>query len=90
MADRPADAPAPRSRKPPPVFDSGGDDRALSQAIHKSRLETRRSDARCPPAPVFRPTEEEFADPLAYIATLRAAAEPSGMAKIVPPPSAWP
>lgn len=38
-----------------------------------------------PEAPVFRPTREEFADPLAYISSIRAAAEPWGICKIVPP-----
>lgn len=38
-----------------------------------------------PQAPVFRPTAEEFADPLKYIASIRAQAEPSGIAKIIPP-----
>ncbi|VAI94408.1 unnamed protein product [Triticum turgidum subsp. durum] len=40
-----------------------------------------------PEAPVFRPTEEEFADPLAYVARIRPAAEPYGVCRIVPPPS---
>ncbi|KAM3364262.1 hypothetical protein ACQJBY_014543 [Aegilops geniculata] len=43
--------------------------------------------ASVPEAPVFRPTEEEFADPLAYIARIRPAAEPYGVCRIVPPPS---
>ncbi|CAD7698303.1 unnamed protein product [Ostreobium quekettii] len=37
-------------------------------------------------APVFRPTEQEFADPLAFIAGVREAAEPCGICRIVPPP----
>nr|BAK04764.1 predicted protein [Hordeum vulgare subsp. vulgare] len=40
-----------------------------------------------PEAPVFRPTEEEFADPLAYVARIRPVAEPYGVCRIVPPPS---
>uniref|UniRef100_A0A0E0LG03 [Histone H3]-trimethyl-L-lysine(4) demethylase n=1 Tax=Oryza punctata TaxID=4537 RepID=A0A0E0LG03_ORYPU len=40
-----------------------------------------------PEAPVFRPTEEEFGDPLAYVARIRPLAEPYGICRIVPPPS---
>ncbi|XP_040380778.1 lysine-specific demethylase 5C isoform X2 [Oryza brachyantha] len=40
-----------------------------------------------PEAPVFRPTEEEFADPLAFVARIRPLAEPYGICRIVPPPS---
>ncbi|KAJ1450474.1 JmjC domain, hydroxylase-domain-containing protein [Pelagophyceae sp. CCMP2097] len=36
-------------------------------------------------APTFRPTALEFLDPLAYIESIRAAAEPFGICKIVPP-----
>ncbi|XP_033647980.1 lysine-specific demethylase 5A-like isoform X1 [Asterias rubens] len=41
-----------------------------------------------PEAPVFEPTEEEFADPLGYIAKIRPIAEKSGICKIRPP-SDW-
>lgn len=38
-------------------------------------------------APVFYPNEEEFKDTLKYITSIRAAAEPYGICRIVPPPS---
>lgn len=36
-----------------------------------------------PDAPTFRPTLQQFADPLAYIASIRPQAEPFGICKIV-------
>lgn len=36
-----------------------------------------------PEAPTFRPAPEQFADPLAYIASIRPQAEPFGICKIV-------
>ena len=37
--------------------------------------------------PTFRPTDEQFKDPLEYIQSISAKAEPYGICKIVPPPS---
>ena len=38
-------------------------------------------------APVFRPSEKEFKDPMKYIAKIRGVAEPFGVCKIIPPSS---
>ncbi|KAH8413956.1 hypothetical protein KR009_007869 [Drosophila setifemur] len=40
-----------------------------------------------PECPVFRPTPEEFKNPLAYISKIRSIAEKCGIAKILPPPT---
>mmetsp|Transcript_25505 Transcript_25505/g.32484 ORF Transcript_25505/g.32484 Transcript_25505/m.32484 type:complete len:701 (-) Transcript_25505:1209-3311(-) len=44
-----------------------------------------------PQAPVFRPTVEQFKDPLAYINSIRLQAEKHGICKIIPPtpPTEW-
>ena len=38
-------------------------------------------------APVFKPTQSEFKDPIKYIQAIRKIAEPFGMCKIIPPAS---
>lgn len=39
----------------------------------------------CRDAPVFRPSAEEFADPLKYLASIKEAGENAGICRIVPP-----
>ncbi|KAI7828357.1 JmjC domain, hydroxylase-domain-containing protein [Kickxella alabastrina] len=50
-----------------------------------SHLQPRSHIFGLPEAPTFYPTAEEFADPLAYIQSIRPLAEKSGLCKIVPP-----
>jgi jmjN domain len=57
-----------------------------SQALRKSLLETTRVTVAVPEAPVFRPTAQEFADPLSYISSIQTTAAAAGIAKIIPPP----
>jgi len=40
-------------------------------------------------APVFKPTEEEFQDPMKYISSIRDVVKKFGVCKIVPPSNAW-
>ncbi|KAL0125081.1 hypothetical protein PUN28_004314 [Cardiocondyla obscurior] len=59
----------------------------VGQDIACDRTETDFEFAVPPEAPVFEPSNEEFHDPLAYIAKIRPIAERSGICKIKPPPN---
>ena len=70
-------------------YSSSSSSSSSSSAPSMSQLRT------LPLAPTFRPTAEEFADPCAYIASIRFDAERFGICKIVPPagwspPDTWP
>ncbi|WOL18229.1 lysine-specific demethylase 5B [Canna indica] len=58
-----------------------------SSSSSSSSSSSAASAAVVPQAPVFYPTEEEFADPLAFIFKIRPQAEPFGICRIVPPKS---
>ncbi|KAF1329798.1 Histone demethylase, partial [Globisporangium splendens] len=58
----------------------------LKLALAKSLIETKFVKAQpLPPAKVFRPTLDEFADPIQYITRIQREAETTGICKIVPP-----
>ncbi len=62
--------------------------RCLHQAIQNSRQEYHRTEydkSSIPMAPTFRPSIEEFKDPIAYIASISHEAEKYGVVKIQPP-----
>ena len=60
----------------------------LQRALANSRRDTHRVQVDVPFAPTFRPTVEEFKDPMAYITSITSQAEQFGICKIVPP-SGW-
>ncbi|KAG5307579.1 KDM5A demethylase, partial [Pseudoatta argentina] len=64
-----------------------GNEPRCAQDMACDRTETDFEFTVPPEAPVFEPTNEEFHDPLAYIAKIRPIAERSGICKIKPPPN---
>eukprot|EP00041_Stephanoeca_diplocostata_P030793 m.940735 g.940735 ORF g.940735 m.940735 type:complete len:878 (-) comp23829_c0_seq6:544-3177(-) len=73
--------------KPRPVMDPS-EKRTAPQAAEDGgkRRRTSRTQSTIPKCPVYRPTVEEFSEPLEYIASVREEAEKFGICKIVPPP----
>lgn len=77
-----------RSRKVPTRFDeSYSNDPALRVALERSRRSTQASMKTLvmTDVPSFYPTDEEFADPCAYITKIRPLAEGYGICKVIPP-----
>jgi hypothetical protein len=62
--------------------------RAQQQQLHKYHSAESRWIDDIPEAPVFRPSAEEFADPLAYICKIQGEVSKWGICKIIPPVSA--
>lgn len=63
------------------TMDGFGTEQALKRSLHQ----VNRKEVRVPDAPVFRPTVEEFGDPLKYITGIRHLVQKTGIAKIIPP-----
>ena len=57
----------------------------IQQALRNSTIEHTRVSHDIPHAPTFRPTLEEFKNPLLYVGKIRSEAEKYGICKIVPP-----
>jgi len=69
-------------------FSSLGCMRCLGGPIVQSAWKPGQGDSvSVPPVPSYYPTEEEFADPLQYVARIRPEAEKFGICRIVPPAS---
>ncbi len=64
------------------------EEKLLRQAILNSKMSQYRTDvADIPLAPIFRPTESEFKDPIKYIRSIHAKGVACGIVRIVPPAS---
>ena len=74
-----------RAAKKPVRLDAGEDDIALRAAIKASLAISQQPTTSASEAPVYRPTAAEWAQPLGYLQSIWAAAEPHGIVKIVPP-----
>ena len=66
---------------------SAEEERLFRLALENSKRVTSLPDLlnQVPDAPVFRPTLEEFADPLRYIESIFPQAEAAGICKVIPP-----
>ena len=48
-------------------------------------MQRRLAQAALPQAPIYRPTAAQFADPIAYIASIHAEGSAAGIVQIIPP-----
>ena len=74
-----------RATKRPDRLEAGGDDAALRAAIEASLAISQQPAASMSRAPVFRPTKEEWSQPLEYLQSVMPRCEEQGILKIVPP-----
>ncbi len=59
----------------------------MASTIHFNKMDKEIKSEPIQEAPIFRPTEEEFTDPLVFIEGIRHIGEKFGICKIVPPES---
>jgi len=85
----PAKKPRTRSNAVVDTEETANEGQAVPPSNYKFKPKAWKPMPHLPEAPVFKPTEEEFQDPMKYIASIRDTVKKFGVCKIIPPSSSW-